>query len=110
MLRKCNITLISPILLVTAYPEVARNRTYLTGKGRSEEPSTISRSSKAQSQLDSDASERDALESLDPGRAALQIDQEQRPQSIGGKLKRFFIGDKLDRKRLAALGVSMSMV
>ena len=45
------------------------------------------------------------LRSLSASEAATQIEQERRPRSIWGKIKYFFIGEKLDRKRLAALGV-----
>ena len=60
--------------------------------------------------MDSDASERDTLENIDPGRAALQLNQEQQPKTISGKIKRFFIGDKLDKKRLAALGTNYKLM
>lgn len=44
------------------------------------------------------------LRELKPGEAAAQIEQEAKPKSFWGRVKYFFVGEKLDRKRLAALG------
>lgn len=45
------------------------------------------------------------LRGLSPGEAASQIEQERKPKTLWGRIKYFFVGEKLDRKRLAALGV-----
>ena len=51
----------------------------------------------------------DDLRSLSASQAASQIEQERSPKSLWGKIKYFFIGEKLDRKRLAALGDLLSL-
>ena len=47
----------------------------------------------------------DVEKGMSPEAAALQAQQDlKKPRSFWGKVKRLFVGEKLDRKRLAALG------
>lgn len=55
---------------------------------------------------DQDIESADELQDLSPGEAAQKIEQERKPKGIWGRVKYFFIGERLDRKRLAALGTS----
>lgn len=48
--------------------------------------------------------EQDSLKDLSPSDATAQIENEKQPKGIWGRIKYFFIGEKLDRKRLTALG------
>lgn len=47
---------------------------------------------------------------MSPAAAASQIEEENKPKSLFGRVKYFFTGEKLDRKRLAALGGCTSPV